>query len=65
MLRCGSTAANPIGGSTYVTSGDRNMLAGRQRAVTWRAGRIQPERELDARKIDAKYNNTAVGDDGQ
>ena len=64
MLRCGSTTANPIGGSTYATSGDWNVLAGRQRAVTWRAGRIQPERERDARKIDVKYNNTAVGVDG-
>jgi hypothetical protein len=64
MLRCGSTTANPVGGSTYATSGDRNVLAGRQRAVTWRAGRVQPERERDARKIDVKYNGTAIGDDG-
>ena len=42
MLRCGSTTANPIGGSTYATSGDWNVLAGRQRAVMWRAGRSNP-----------------------
>ena len=64
MLRCGSTNRCPVGGSTYTLSGAWDVSAGRQRAVAWRASRIQADRERDARKVDAKYNGTADGVDG-
>ena len=49
-LHCGRTPANPIGGTTYPTAGDKDVFQGRRRAVLQRATKIQPEREIDARK---------------
>ena len=64
MLRCGSTAARPVGGSTYATTGVHSVLSGHRRAVARRAAAIQGERERDARRIDARFCGTQPGDDG-
>ena len=64
LVRCGSTNAAPVGGSTYPTSGLHDVFAGRQRAVEWRESKIQAEREHDARSVDSKFCGTQDGDDG-
>ena len=64
LVRCGSTIAAPVGGSTYLTAGQNGVFAGRQRAVEWRASKIQNEREHDARTVDSKFCDTQDGDDG-
>ena len=64
MLRCGSTAARPVGGSTYATRGARSVLDGHRRAVATRAAAIQGERERDARRIDGRFCDTQPDDDG-
>jgi len=63
-LHCGRTPANPIGGTTYPTAGDKDVFQGRRRAVLQRATKIQPEREIDARKIDERFCGTARGANG-
>ena len=65
LVRCGSTTAAPIGGSTYPTSGPHDVFAGRQRAVEWRESKIQVDRERDARLVDSKFCGTQGGEDGQ
>ena len=64
LLRCGSTAARPIRGSTYATTGVHSVLGGHRCAVARRAAAIQGERERDARRIDARFCGTQPGDDG-
>ena len=64
LVRCGSTNAAPVGGSTYPTSGPHDVFAGRQCAVEWRESKIQAERERDARSVDSKFCGTQDGDDG-
>ena len=64
MLRCGSTAHAPVGGSTYPTRGGSSVLDGHRRAVHARAASIQNERERDARRIDERFCDTQPGDDG-
>ena len=64
LVRCGSTNAAPVGGSTYPASGPHDVFAGRQRAVEWRESKIQAERERDARSVDSKFCGTQDGDDG-
>ena len=64
LVRCGSTTAAPIGGSTYPTSGPHDVFAGRQRAVEWRESKIQVDRERDARLVDSKFCGTQGGEDG-
>ena len=63
-MRCGATASNPIGGTTYPTDGPWDVFGGRQRAVALRASLIQGHREKDARKVDEKYCDTPAGVDG-
>ena len=66
MLHAGRSASNPIGGSTYKTSGDgaHCVLTGHRRAVHVRAGKIQAERERDARRIDERFCGVQPGTDG-
>ena len=64
ILRCGSTARAPVGGSTYPTHGVSSVFDGHRRAVHARAASIQAERERDARRIDARFCDTQPGDDG-
>ena len=66
MLHAGRSASNPIGGSTYKTSGDgaHCVLTGHRRAVHVRAGKIQAERERDARRIDERFCGVQPGADG-
>ena len=64
LVRCGSTNAAPVGGSTYPTSGPHDVFAGRQRAVEWRESKIQVDRERDARLVDSKFCGTQGGEDG-
>ena len=63
-MRCGSTTAAPVGGSTYPTSGPHDVFAGRQCAVEWRESKIQVDRERDARLVDSKFCGTQGGEDG-
>jgi hypothetical protein len=64
LVRAGSTTGNPIGGTTYPTRGVNSVFAARQGAVTRRGGRVQGDRERDARKVDEKFCGTAPGADG-
>ena len=56
MLRCDNTHRNPIGGSTYATSGIASVFSGH-----WRAETIQREREADVRKIARLLYATSQG----
>ena len=66
MLHAGRSALNPIGGTTYKTRGNgaHCVLTGHRRAVHVRAGKIQAERERDARRIDERFCGVQPGTDG-